>query len=287
VATAIIEDEPGTVAGGGAGTQQISLGTLSWDTCIPKTIWSKPTTWSGNAGGLGFNSSDPYAHQDWWLDGTVEIIWYNGFTEVRRESRVFKWINGATTSDTVTINYGSGTVANSCIDSVTLTRSSYTFTLSPSVPQESFSPPSATFQMAETITTNYKQGWFDQSLVTYTDVVIYNKYVVTNVYRGLRNLDFDLNGTTDFSQFQSAGDVKEVSWRIYRSHDGSPYGLAWEDCSGGGDGGDGGGSEGSSCPCSSSRKVVVCGGFSRGVVACAGSARRAALCAGSSRKACG
>lgn len=234
MATIVIDDEAGTVNSPPAGSQQISVGRLSWDTCTPASLWERTTTWQ--TGELSSTIATQYTHQDWLFTASIEVIWYNVSGETRRELREFLWRNGATVTDTVTVNNSSATLADSCVESVALTRSTYTFT--PVQTGNTFTPPTATFQRPETITTAFKQSWFDQTNVSFTDVRFVVTYAVSNVYRGTRSF-----GGIDIAS--NGGDVGQVAWNIWRSHDSDPYGLVWEDCSGGG----GGSGSGEDCPC--------------------------------------
>ncbi len=264
VASEVIPDEPGSVGSTPEGSQQVSVGSLSWETCDPAALWERTAAWS--AGALDSGIAAGYTHLDWLFSATITMYWYVGATEVRRESRVFTWLNGAVVTDATTIDGAPGDLADSAIESVAVTRSTYTFT---PVSPYTVTPPNATFQRPDEILTTLRQEWFDQTGVVYEDFNMVVSYALSNVFRG----------TADFFGIPIAlntGDVGTIAWNIWRSHDADPYGLAWEDCSppdpGGGD---------ADCTCEAWTRRAPCAGDtgSRRAEA-SSSATRQAPCAG-------
>jgi hypothetical protein len=221
VASEDIPDEPGSVVAGSE-TQQISTGTLSWETCTPLSEWLRTVAW--NPGVLDPSGAIPYNHQDWLLDGDIRIRWHNGATLVRREDRVLLWRNGTVVSDDTEIDLAPGDLVDSAVDAIALTRSTYTFT--PVLSGWTFTPPTSTHQRPDSLEMTFRQEWFDQTSLTYTNVNIYAAFALSNVYKGTRTFS-----GLGFDVAVNSGDVGTVVWNIWRSHDADPYGLAWEDCS--------------------------------------------------------
>jgi hypothetical protein len=265
-----IEDEVGNVGGGAAGTNQISNGAIEWSTCEPYLLWARGT-WS--PGSLASSVANLHSNEDWLFEGTHTMIWYKDLAIVRHEVRTFSYKNGSAT-DSTEIDYVSGVLADSAIESQSLATTTYTETYDLS---GTYTPPTALVHRPETLTINYRQGFFDQSLVEFDTINILTECSLSSVYRATRDVGGIPIPVKD-------GRVGSWLWDIWRSANGVQYGRAWEDCTGGG-----GGESGGVCPCASSRKPISCPGSQRTSVACAGIARRAVPLGNtlSSRKACG
>lgn len=233
MSTVIITDEAGTVGGVGTdGTQQVSAGRLTWNTCLPSVLWERTAAWSTST--LDGTIAAGYNNEDWIFSGTISLYWLLGGVEVRREVRTFSWLNGVVVSDATQVNGSPALLASSAVESIELARSSYTFTPVWAFP---LTPPSATFQRPDSLLITLLESWFDQSTLAYDTLNMVASLSLSSVFEG----SYDFFGSP---RTLSTGHVGLLSWNIYRSHDGDPYGLVWEDCSGGGGGG-GGGDDGS------------------------------------------